>query len=366
MELAAKELGPEAWLLNTRPAPPEAARPGEYEVVFGWEENGAECGTSVPADPLRAATPWEKLSREIAELRRELEETAAQAARLRRSAGAAGRAGEADGHIAALTDWGLSEAVAEEVLARLRARKDLGRSPRESGFGWVWDEERFERAAREELLSMLRTEQPNSGSDAAAAVALVGPPGAGKTTTLVKLAARFGAAARRPVQILSLDTYRIAAAEQLRTLAAILGAGFQTVETPRGLAQAMEEHRQKAWVLIDTPGVSWGDEDVERDLRMALAQRPEVEAHLVLPANLRLSDMERMVKRFLKLGARKLIFTHVDETDSAGGMISEAIRSGLPVAYLCDGQRIPEDLHEARAEELVARLFTRRAVGAAA
>ena len=80
MELAAKELGPEAWLLNTRPAPPEAARPGEYEVVFGWAENETQSEARDNASLVGSAEPWEKLSREIAELRRELEETAAQAA----------------------------------------------------------------------------------------------------------------------------------------------------------------------------------------------------------------------------------------------------------------------------------------------
>ena len=82
----------------------------------------------------------------------------------------------------------------------------------------------------------------------------MGPPGAGKTTTLVKLAVHYGLTSRRPVALLSTDTYRVAAAEQLRSYAAILGVAFQVVETVGALAQSLEEHRAKDLILIDTPG----------------------------------------------------------------------------------------------------------------
>src|SRR5438034_11387009 len=95
---------------------------------------------------------------------------------------------------------------------------------------------------------------------------LVGPPGVGKTTTLVKLAARYGLAANKRAQIISTDVYRIAAADQLRALAAILGIGCDVVETPLALAQALAEHQSKDLILIDTPGLARGEMQDGADL----------------------------------------------------------------------------------------------------
>src|SRR5208337_4770648 len=110
----------------------------------------------------------------------------------------------------------------------------------------VRDPTAFRGALAEELTSRFQV-QPVLGRGEAnpRIVALVGPPGCGKTTTLVKLAVNYGLAARRPVMLLSMDTYRVAAAEQLRSYAAILGVGFQVVETVAALAQNLEENRGK-------------------------------------------------------------------------------------------------------------------------
>ncbi len=113
-------------------------------------------------------------------------------------------------------------------------------------------------------------------------VALVGPPGVGKTTTLIKLAARYGLASRKPAHIISTDVYRIAAADQLRSLASILGIGCDVVETPVALAQALEEHRSKDLVFIDTPGLANGEMEDGADLARLIATHPEIDTHLVL------------------------------------------------------------------------------------
>jgi flagellar biosynthesis protein FlhF len=187
--------------------------------------------------------------------------------------------------------------------------------------------------------------------------ALVGPSGSGKTTTLVKLAVQYGLAARRPVLLLSVDTLRIAAAAQLRSFAAILGVGFQVLETVGALAQAIEENRSKDLILIDTPG--FGPADMEADCGLArfLSSRSDIDTHLVLSSSTKAADVTRMVDRFEIFRPQRLLFTRLDETESLGPILNEAARTRKPLSFFSNGQRIPEDLEAVTWDRLVERLL---------
>ena len=183
-------------------------------------------------------------------------------------------------------------------------------------------------------------------------MAIVGPPGSGKTATLVKLAIQYGISLRKSTQILSLDTFRVGAGEQLRAYAAILGVGFQALPTPLALGPALDEHRQKRMILIDTPGL--GPRDLEADeWSKALAGHPEMDTHLALNASTKPSDLCAAVERYRAFGPGKLIFTRLDETSRYGAIVSESSKRGLPISFLCSGQRIPDDLEPATRRKLV-------------
>jgi flagellar biosynthesis protein FlhF len=177
----------------------------------------------------------------------------------------------------------------------------------------------------------------------------------------------YGLAGRRPPLLLSIDTYRVAAVEQLRAYAAILGVAFQVVETPAALAQAIEENRGKELILIDTPGLGFRDLDWGTALAHFLSTRQDIDTQLVLPGSMKPADLTRVVDAFEMFGPQRLIFTKIDETGSYGPLVNEAVRTGKPISFLATGQRIPEDLETASPARLAGLILSSTArVGAAA
>jgi flagellar biosynthesis protein FlhF len=183
-----------------------------------------------------------------------------------------------------------------------------------------------------------------------AIAALIGPAGAGKTTTLIKLAVQYGVALGRPVRLLSTDVYRFAAAEQLRRLASVLEIPCAIAGTPDALIRALDAPGAGELLLIDTPG--FGPRELARDredyggLRI-LGSHPHVDAHLVLPCTMNPVDLRQAARRFVSFHPQKLLFTHVDEAGSFAPLIHESARCGLPVSFLSTGSEIPDDLEPA-------------------
>jgi flagellar biosynthesis protein FlhF len=360
MAAASQELGPEAMLMNSRKAPIESRHLGEYEVVFATVNPGMEAAEAPSEAPLTekasltAPALGERLSAEVAELKRELE---GMRRALTRTAFApsqwVGVAPDVSDAYAMLTASDVAPDLAREIV---QAAGSKAAGPRTSLMRSVQpvDAAAFQHALLEEIQSRFQA-APTLGAGPAEPkiVALVGPPGSGKTTTLVKLAVNYGLAARRPVVLISVDTHRVAAAEQLRSYAAILGVGFQVLETTAALAQAIEENRGKELIFIDTPGFAFGDLEDSLSLAHFLSARTDIDTHLVLSASMKSADLTRMVDAFEILRPQHLLFTKLDETSSFGAIFSEAARTRKLLSFFATGQRIPEDLEAASQARLV-------------
>lgn len=353
MAQARRELGPDAMLVNNRKSPPEAVHLGACEVVFAIDAPPAESGEPVQRDAAPPHAPGDRLSAEVAELKRELE--GMRRVLTRTAFGPAQWQGASatvsDGY-ALLSEAEVSPELAREVVEAAESRLGEGR-PIGSRVQQRPDGTVFHHALVEELESRFTTEPVlGKGPATPRIVALVGPPGSGKTSTLVKLAVNYGLTSRRPVLLLSADTYRVVAAEQLRSYAAILGVGFQVVETVTALAQAIEENRGKELIFIDTPGLSKGEWDESGGLTRFLATRPDIDTQLVLSASMKSADLTRVVDSFQAFAPQKLLFTKLDETSSFGPIFNEAVRTGKPLSFFANGQRIPEDLEVASSRRL--------------
>lgn len=180
-------------------------------------------------------------------------------------------------------------------------------------------------------------------------LALVGPTGVGKTTTLAKLAADYLMHYGSRVAMVTIDTYRIAAVEQLKVYGGIMDVPVEVVFSPQQLREAFARHSDKDLILIDTSGRSPRDAESIRELGTFLDPALGVETHLVLAAITRDGEMRETVRRFGRLAPQSLIFTKIDECDQCGALVNLPVSQNLPLSYLTNGQRVPEDLAVATA-----------------
>lgn len=179
-------------------------------------------------------------------------------------------------------------------------------------------------------------------------IAVVGPTGAGKTTTIAKLAARWCMQhGSQDLALVSTDGYRIGARDQLMTYSRILGAPMHAANSGRDLARVLDRLKSKKMILIDTAGM--GPRDVRLTEQLSALQLGASRARvlLALPAQGEGHALEEIVQAFAPLSPVACILTKVDEAASLGAVISTTLRHRLKIAYVCDGQRVPEDLHAA-------------------
>jgi flagellar biosynthesis protein FlhF len=246
----------------------------------------------------------------------------------------------------------LIDVEVEEELAR-RLIRELKQNTAPDSLGDAF-------ACKARLRGMVETEvrcAPPIGATAGRRriVALVGPTGVGKTTTIAKLAANFRLRDGIRMGLVTVDTYRIAAVEQLRTYAEIIDLPMKVVTSPREMRRALDELAGLDLVLIDTAGRSPRDELKIQELKSLLVEAQVDEVHLVLSLVASPKSLQATAEKFAPAGTTAMILTKLDEAVGMGSLLSVARRVPLPISYLTTGQDVPDDIEHASARR-VARL----------
>lgn len=320
--------GEEAVILHTR------------EVGGGlWGRKEIEVTAASSADAARGAAPGQKpraeLESEVAALRRVVEELRTE---LRTSHKEEDPLGDNASPSMArlyrrLMQRGIEPPTAEELV-----RQAAQTNPRAKEADLV-------EAVRGLLRARLPMVRPVWETVGRRVVALVGPTGVGKTTTIAKIAARALLEARLKVSLVTVDTYRIGASEHIGRYGDIMQVPTHTARDIASLREAMQKSAESDLVLIDTAGRS--DAAAIANQANLLRGIPGIEVHLVLSAASGAREIQAAARRHQVVDAQRLVFSKLDEADGPGSVLAAASLAGLPVSCVTDGQKVPDDLHAA-------------------
>ena len=260
-----------------------------------------------------------------------------------------------------LLSSGLNPATARSIAqATLRAWRGMSSAQQAAGLP------SFRRVLAECIVGRLRFApalQPSK--DSPSILIFAGPPGAGKTTTLAKIAMREFLDRRIPVRIISVDPHHTAGHQKMRSLAGIIGAQFDAATTMAEFRAAVSRFSGRGALLIDAAGYDAAESQAARELASMLRGLGPKQTHLVLPAWMMKDDLIRLAREYEHFAADYLLFSNIDETGSYGDFISAAIEIQKPLSFLASGPNIPEDLGSASPSVFFAALFHGRRLEAA-
>lgn len=184
-------------------------------------------------------------------------------------------------------------------------------------------------------------------------MAFIGVPGVGKTTTIAKIAAINALFNSMSIGLITIDAFRAGAVEQIRIYGEIIGASVDVVSTPAELLQAVDKHRSKDLILIDTTGRPSRNTYQLAEIKAFLEVIKGLETYLVISAGTKVRDTVKIINDYKVIPYSQLIVSKLDETESPGTLLNAAFMTGLPIAYITNGQNVPDDIEIANPDLLV-------------
>jgi flagellar biosynthesis protein FlhF len=197
----------------------------------------------------------------------------------------------------------------------------------------------------------------NLGNDGPKMVAFVGPTGVGKTTTIAKVAADYAIRKNKKVALVSLDTYRLGAVDQLQIYGDIMQVPVEVAGNKNELREIVKKHSDKDLILIDTTGRSHRDKDYSWQLKAIFDAVGGVETHLVLSVTAQENLFSMTYQQFLPIGVDRVLFTKLDEGLNFGSLFNFSVRNRVPLSYFTSGQNVPEDLEVAAPDKVISLIF---------
>lgn len=297
----------------------------------------------------RESVEWQQIREEIADLRRTLE-TSMRPTKVQ---------SQYPSSIQKLIKQGIAEEVLWDLVKHEDNSEDQGNSDRITS-----DESATSEAVlRSRLLQRLNlSSSVEPLSPSSRIVMFVGPTGVGKTTTIAKIAALQVLSGQRKVGLITTDTFRIAAVEQLRTYANILNVPFEVVAKPEGMVDALTRLQDCDLVFIDTAGRNFDHREHVEHLSKLMAVADVDEVYLVLSLTSKEEDLNRIVQRFQSVRIDKFLFTKLDETHSYGAIFNLLFTYRKPLSYFTTGQNVPNDLEISSVDKLLQLVFSEVAV----
>ena len=291
------------------------------------------------------STDLDVKEQEILDLQNQLEEMKSMLVEMSRNKGEAGGIPNLQ---RAMEEQGISQHVLEDMISKLNGTEIL--APQNSLKAMKALEKYIRKAIRIANGITLYSDKPKI-------VALIGPTGVGKTTTLAKIAAKFVLEEGAKVALITADTYRISAVEQLKTYSDILGLPLEIVYNSQALQEAIEKHRDKQLILLDTAGRSQYNTYQMKELSELLNIDADIEKHLVMSATTKTGDGLELLDNFSLCKPDRVIFTKVDETKTHGIILNILHRRKAALSYLTNGQSVPDDIEPASIEKLAELLL---------